>query len=191
MANRKKQFKLPNRSQKTARMLIDQQMWCWGCDVRRAEGDLLLQYGAVKRPSPNPRYHGAYCYRLEGDAIINLWGWGLWIACPQRGSLLLSRSRFKIQYTSEFIPMPEAWCKRDLPPTKPNIDDSEFVHVHHLLTTALHWVGTYETWLNSQVAPDYREHVLTKWPQRKRYKGGIPATEMADSWFDLSNRMLN
>ncbi len=186
MRNLKKQVKMPNHSQQIARMLIDQQMWCWGCDVRRIAGNLLLLYGAKKRPSPNPRYHSAYVFQIEGEALVNLWGWGLWIACPHRGSLFIGRSRFQVCYTRDAVLMPDAWCKRDLPLTTSEPDNDDLEYAHDLLATALHWIGSYEDWLSTQVASDYREHILAKWPQRRRYKGGIPAAEMAERWFELS-----
>lgn len=191
MKDLKKLLKIPNQSQQTARMLIDQQMWCWGCDVRRSDGNLLLMYGAEKRPSPNPRYHSGYVFHNNNETVVNLWGWGLWIACPQCGSLFIARSRFKVYYTSQFIPMPDAWCKRDLLSMDFTDDGDEITHAQSLLENALHWIGTYEAWLSTQVTSDYREHILAKWPQRKRHKGGIPAGEIAEQWFKLSTSMMN
>jgi len=191
MSNLKKRLKIPNHSQQTAKMLIDQQMWCWGCDVRRAEGNLLLLYGADKRPSPNPRYSSAYVFQLEGQAIINLWGWGVWLACPSLGSLFIARSRFNVFYTPEVIPIPDVWCKRDLPPMGLTESTVNLTHTHNLLAKALSWIGNYEVWVNTQAISDYRERVLTKWPQKRRYKGGIPAPEMAEQWFKLSTSVMN
>ena len=92
-------LKLPEGVFKTGIGLIDQEMWCWGCDVRRAEGNLLTQYGFTKRPSPEPRYHSAYTlYGVIPDGTLTLWGWGLWIAAPERGSLFISRDRFRVRW---------------------------------------------------------------------------------------------
>ena len=191
MKSLNKQLGIPSQLQQTARMLMDQQMWCWGCDVRRSDGNLLSMYGADKRPSPNPRYRSAYTFKLEGQAVVNLWGWGLWIACPSLGSLFIERSRFKIYYTPEFIPIPDAWRKRDLPSIDFRGDGDELGYVRTLLIKALNWIGAYETWANTQVSSDYRERVLTKWPQKRCYKGSIPAEEMAEQWFKLSTCILN
>jgi len=191
MKSLNKQLEIPNHSHQIARMLIDQQMWCWGCDVRRAEGNLLSLYGANKRPSPNPRYHSAYVFQLAEETIVNLWGWGLWIACPHRGSLFIARSRFKTSYTSEVILMPDAWRKRDLPLTELDLNNGDLEHARDLLATALHWIGDYEAWISTQVASDYRERVLANWPQKRRHKGGIPAPEIAEQWFKLSTSMMN
>jgi len=175
--------------QRTVIPLLDQQMWCWGCDVRRAQGNLLLAYGAEKRPSPDARYHSAYTFVVDSHALLNLWGWGIWLAHPQWGSLFVSRSRFRSRYSSEFIPMPDAWRARDLPPMTGVRDGTEAGYATDLLAITLHWIGGYEQWLCDQVEPDYRERVLEKWPQRKRHKGGIPAAEMPARWFELSSKI--
>ncbi len=191
MQSLNKQLKIPKQLQQTARTLIDQQMWCWGCDVRRADGNLLSLYGAHKRPSPNPRYHSAYMFQLEEQAVINLWGWGLWLAHPQQGSLFIARSRFKIYYTPEFIAEPDAWRKSDLPSMGLIRDNDQLTHANDLLAKAMHWIGTYEAWVNTQVNSDYREQIITKWPQKRRHKNSVPATEMAEEWLKLSTSMMH
>ncbi|MCA9887114.1 MAG: hypothetical protein KC546_02030 [Anaerolineae bacterium] len=165
-------------------------MWCWGCDVRRAAGNLLLAYGAEKRPSSNPRYHSAYTFRTVTNEVINLWGWGLWIACADKGSLLISRSHFRLRYTQDAVLKPDAWQQRDLPHTGSIQNEHDAAAAHSLLSAALIWIGDYESWVYQHVETDYRERVLKKWPQRRQHRGGIPASEMAAHWFDLSTHIL-
>ena len=190
MNDLKKQLNISNHAQQTARMLIDQQMWCWGCDVRWTHGNFLLLYGAQKRPSPNPRFHSAYSFRIGEEIVLNLWGWGLWIASPHRGSLFVARSRFHVCYMRDTTLMPDAWCRRDLPLKKLEPADDDLANARNLLGAALHWTGTYEAWLNEQVPHDYRERVLAQWPRRRQNRGGIPAAEMAENWFGLSKHVL-
>ena len=165
-------------------------MWCWGCDVRRAQGNLLLAYGAEKRPAPDARYPSAYMFQADKNAALNLWGWGIWLADPHRGSLFISRSRCRVHYSSEVIQMPDAWRARDLPPMTGVRDDKEAGYAADLLAAALNCIGGYEDWLGSQVEPDYRERILKQWPQRKRHKGGIPTTEMPARWFELAEQVV-
>jgi hypothetical protein len=165
-------------------------MWCWGCDVRRTQGNLLLAYGAEKRPSPDARFHSAYTFVTEDHAVLNLWGWGIWFAHTHWGSLFVSRSRFRVRYSSEVILTPDAWRERDLPPMTGARDASEAACAADLLVATLNWIGRYEQWLCSQVEADYRERVLDQWPQRKRHKGGVPAAEMPARWFELGERVV-
>lgn len=112
----KGKVRIPADIRRAAIPLLDQQMWCWGYDVRRTKGNLLLACGAEKRPSPDDRYHSAYAFAAGNCAVLNLWGWGIWLAHSEWGSLFVSRSRCRVRYSSEVIRMPDAWRARDLPP---------------------------------------------------------------------------
>ncbi|MEO0564475.1 MAG: hypothetical protein AAF125_20390 [Chloroflexota bacterium] len=175
--------------QRRAFPLLDQQMWCWGCDVQRAEGNLLLAYNAEKRPAPNPRDHSAYRFVADNHVVLNLWSWGIWVSQPQWGSLFIGRSRFRVHYSTEAIHTPDAWRTRDLPSMTGAHNEADAMHAIYLLEAALNWIGGYEDWLRSQVEPDYREQILEKWPQRKQHKGGTPAPEMSTRWFGLAKQI--
>lgn len=183
--------KIPSKYQRTAVALIDQQMWCWGCDVRRTEGNLLLIYGAEKRPSPQPGYHSAYTFHLQNNTVLNLWGWGIWIARTGLGSLLISRSQFRVRYTNDVYFKPDAWRERHLPLTSNTKCTEERQKAFDLLFSAMHWAGTYESWLQTQVKLDYREQAIAAWPQRKHYRGGIPVAQMPVRWFELAGCILS
>jgi len=165
--------------------LIDQQMWCWGCDVRRAEGNLLLAYGFEKRPSPNPRFHSAYTLRLCATCALTVWGWGLWVADVRYGSVFISRSRFHATYTPDVVLAPCAWQADQLPLSQTGGGDAPCAYP--LLAQACRFAADYETWLPSQVKGDYRETVISAWPERRRHKGGTPASSMAKAWRGLAD----
>jgi len=191
MPKLKKQLQLLSHSEKLLTALIDQQMWCWGCDVKHSDGNLLMKYGAEKRQSPNPRYHSAYHFYLENNSVLNLWGWGMWIASPQHGSLFLGRSRSQIRYIPEIILTPDAWCKADLPLTDTPLNPIELTNAQQLFARALGWISEYEIWINTQTSPDYREQAVMDWPQRNRYQGGIPVLAMSSHWSELSSCELH
>ncbi len=173
-------LKLPEGISKTGIGLIDQQMWCWGCDVRRAEGNLLIEYGFTKRPSPEPRYHSAYTLcGVIPDGALTLWGWGLWIAAPERGSLFISRDRFRVRWIPEADLAPSAWQERDLPRGCVDIRVSD---AYLLLHAAFLWIAAYERWVAESVELCYRASTLSAWPQRRRFKGDISTEQIADQW---------
>jgi hypothetical protein len=175
-------IRLPIELSRCGAALLDQQMWCWGCDVRRAEGNLLVTYGATKRPSPDPRYHSAYSFCLREGAVLNLWGWGVWIAHEGYGSLFLSRARFRACYTADVHLLPDAWRACDLPHTGTARHAGEQQAAYRLLADAMAWMGDYETWLTTQVPSDYRERVIASWPERRRCHGGTAGRDMAATW---------
>ncbi|MGQ9889801.1 MAG: hypothetical protein ACUVSX_15145 [Aggregatilineales bacterium] len=172
-----------------AAALLDQQMWCWGCDVRRSAGNLLLAYGAQKRPAPEPRLHSAYSFHLGAGAALNLWGWGIWTARQGCGSVFVDRARFQVRYTAQAELLPQAWRKCDLPPTQTTVTADELSAVGALLFDMCQWIGKYESWLTTQIEPAYREWAIAAWPERKRHRGGVPASEVAASWIALSEML--
>ncbi|NJO82690.1 MAG: hypothetical protein HC828_07605 [Blastochloris sp.] len=161
-------------------------MWCWGCDVRRQEGNLLLTYGCERYPSPDPRFHSAYASTLCTDCVLTLWGWGVWIAREGTGSIFLSRSRFRVSYTSEVHLYPQAWQADALPIVRRPGDPVAQANTRCLLAEAMTWIGEYEHWLACNTEPRYRETVLAAWPQRRRYRGGTSSADLAQTWLDLS-----
>lgn len=70
-------LKIPSRTRKYATILLDQQLWCFGCDIRRTAGNLLLEYG-FERKRPPISQKGSSCYSLnwQGKQIL-LWGFGI------------------------------------------------------------------------------------------------------------------
>lgn len=182
---RKPTVSLPVDVRKLGETLIDEQMWCWGCDVRRAEGNLLLAYGFEKRPSPNPRFHSAYTLPLCATCALTIWGWGIWIADTGLGSAFISRTRFQVFYTPNADLQPCAWQADQLPLSVTDCTDEPLLACT-LLTQACRFAADYETWLSAQVERDYRETVISAWPQRRRHKGGIAAGEIASAWVHLA-----
>lgn len=68
---------MPAADRRLARELLDQQLWCWGCDIRRPEGNLLLEYG-FRAHQPSAEGHSSTCYELSRDVVrtVLLWAFG-------------------------------------------------------------------------------------------------------------------
>lgn len=168
--------------------LIDEQMWCLGCDVRYPGGNLLHTCGLERRPSPEPRFRSAYTTVDDAGRAITLWGWGIWTAMPDRGSLFISRDRLRLAWTPRYEPAPQAWTVDDLPLPATNCPGDE-ASVQALLRHALLWIADYEDWLRQHIGQDYRARTIEAWPQRRRYQGGIPADDLANTWRTLADSL--
>jgi len=181
--------KLPAVLSRQGAALIDQQMWCWGCDVRRADGNLLLAYGCQQRPSPEPRYHSAYTlYGAVPAGALTLWGWGVWVAAPERGSLFISRDRFRVRWIPQTDLAPEAWQERDLPRGSADIPSTDALL---LLREAVLWIAVYERWVAGTVEPNYRVSTISAWTQRRRFKGGSSIEKVADQWEEIAETLTS
>lgn len=134
-------------------LLIEQQMWCWGCDVRRPDGNLLLAYGFRKRLAPVSNLPSAYSVGVVLDRALTLWGWGLWLAAPELGTLLIRRSRFRVAYRSDVILEPVVWRPVDLPAMDKPRTVEQLRQAQALIAEAAEWIADYERWVAAQVSP--------------------------------------
>ena len=72
--------------------LMQQQLWCWGRDVERAEGNLLMEFGFERHRdcAIDPQ---STCYRLDCDELhVSLWGFGMFFGRRDLGGCLLYTS---------------------------------------------------------------------------------------------------
>lgn len=76
-------WRFPERLVSQGTKLLTQQCWYWGCDVRRAEGNLLLERGFT-RTRPPAGAEGSTAYALEPalGAQLTLWSFGFFY-CEQ------------------------------------------------------------------------------------------------------------
>lgn len=164
-------------------------MWCWGCDVRHPDGNLLIRHRLMRHASPDPRFHSAYRAILPGGTYLTLWGWGIWSANREWGTLFIPRSHFRPQYTAHAQLCPSVWQVTHIPRMNGPCDPSEHRSAHCLLHHTFLWVSRYETWVQTVMGPGYRERAVASWPQRRRLRG-MPADEMALSWRNLADSFM-
>ena len=68
--------------------LMEQQLWCWGRDVERVEGNLLMEFGFERHRECeiDPQ---STCYRLDCDELhVCLWGFGMFFGRRDLGGSL-------------------------------------------------------------------------------------------------------
>lgn len=70
--------RLPYRLQRRGGDLLNQQCWLWGQDVRRAEGNLLLELGFQRTPAPANQQGCTQYTRLRAGVELRLWGFGVY-----------------------------------------------------------------------------------------------------------------
>jgi hypothetical protein len=184
-------FQLPLTISKIGLPLLDQQMWCWGCDVRRAGGNLLLEYGFTKRSAPDTRFHSAYDLPLCETCALTVWGWGLWLGHCELGSVFINRTRFQPRYTPLSYLLPNAWQLSELPTLGIPQTPEQRHDAYELLAIAFASIARYEQWIAENVPLSYRCSNLESFPQRKQHKGGIPVEEVACIWQKLHTLIQN
>lgn len=98
---------------------FDQQLWCWGQDVRRADGNALLLYGLERdAPPPAARLGPVHHLAPEPDSRLILAGFGLFYGCRGLGALYLARYDFAPRLLRRAaLPTPR-WKVHAVPPCR-------------------------------------------------------------------------
>lgn len=157
-------FTLPRVIRKRGVALFDQQMWLFGCDIRRTEGNALLEYGFQRiRPPQAERASSRYELSLPDGGRIFLWAFGLYFSETTLEGLFLRRYEFAPRLID--VPGP-AWKPEDLPPPRLPRGENEIHQALKLLIEALRWLADYERWALERLGIPYRAACLAAWPKR-------------------------
>ncbi len=175
---RRAHVSLPATVRSLAPKLLDQQLWCWGCDIRRAEGNLLSAYGFVKLKAPEEvRLSSAYTLCFTDGAQVTLWAFGVFYGAPEQGGIFIKRGGFEARYTPAHRLPITAWCAA--PEGKPPDTVQKCAQTLKLLRALSAWIADYEAWIATQTPPDYREACVAAWFAHKR---AVPSAAMASAW---------
>jgi hypothetical protein len=166
-----------------AEKLLAQQLWCWGCDIRRDDGNLLLQHG-FSRHRPDDEQGGSSCYRLdENRRHINLWGFGIFYGERRSGGLYLGRAGFSPSWSAvESLADGVHWAD-DLPGFSRPRGAAQWQRSHLLCRRMLQWIASYERWVIGEVGIDYRRQCVNTWMRPL-----VKADQMPRAWAQLSRR---
>ncbi|MEM6798139.1 MAG: hypothetical protein AAF589_01370 [Planctomycetota bacterium] len=169
---------------KRAADLLSQQIWCWGQDILRPEGNWLLEIGFDRIAAPADRESCSSVYALEmprGRRVV-LRGFGVFYGDDRLGGVFLKRYEFLPKYTPQATLECPPWSSDDLPslnlPTETQLDRST-----SLTVGLIDWIRTYEENVLERLGIDYRQATLNKWESNKRPV--VPAKEMVSSWRSL------
>lgn len=158
--------------------LLDQQLWCWGCDIRYAAGNLLLAYGFLKLKAPaETRQSSAYTLCFTNGAQVTLWAFGVFYGAPTQGGIYLKRGGFAPCYTSAHRLPIEEWCAA--PACRAPATLAQCANAQSLLSALSMWIADYEAWVSARTAPDYRAACVAAWFAHKR---AIEGSAMVSAW---------
>ena len=176
---------IPRAIRQTGLALFNQQMWCWGYDIRRASGNLLIQYGFVRLPAP-PRVQSTSSYQLKNEDgfTLTLWGFGMHLNLGTQTGMFIRRSEFVPLPTPSTFDPSTVFSAQEIPPFNgpQNCDDA--MTLRSMLMTAIERIAEYEQWVIDTVGSSYRNEAVAHWPQRRKY-GTMDGTEMAAQWQKL------
>ncbi|CAN5275704.1 hypothetical protein BH23CHL1_BH23CHL1_03140 [soil metagenome] len=168
--------------------LMNQQMWCWGADIRRAEGNLLAQYGFTKYAAPDSSgTKPCYGLSLPTGTTIGLWGFGMYYGDHSHGGLFLKRFDFAPRMVAPDEMHFNAWTAGDLPAMQPPGTNAQCHQARQLLSLALEWIASYEAWVVQTAGAAYRQATVDAW-QTLHKSVAVDAHEMAGAWSLLARQ---
>lgn len=153
------------------RTLLHQQCWLWGQDVRRAEGNLLIERGFTRLRAPEGSAASSQYTLLEGDGVVRLWGFGLFFGVNtgwDYSGIYLNRYEFRprlVRIARDIWQSFEAFECATLDPGT------------ELSASACRWIAEYEAWVLREHGLSYRVGCLARWSKR-----GIPAAQLPARW---------
>ncbi len=164
--------------------LLDQQLWCWGRDIVRPDGNILLDLGMRRhRPADSTRERSLYTGRVAGNAEVWLWGFGLLYCTPDRGGVFLRRYGFDPLFV-ERPPEHPVFRPADIGPVTRPSTASGRRNIVALVRAAAEWMGSYEHWIAENFGIAYREAALAA---RDR-PPVVPARDMAREWESVAKK---
>jgi hypothetical protein len=175
-------WRFPERLVSQGTRLLTQQCWYWGCDVRRPEGNLLLEHGFARtRPPAGAEGSTMYTCAPTPGAQVILWSFGVFYGREGAGGLFLNRFRFEPLLTDRAMLPPAIWQMEQLPALG-RAADADRTRLAALLGDLLRWVIVYERRVIDTQGLIYREACLAQW---SRQRLGLPAAALVPAWEEL------
>ncbi|MBN8729833.1 MAG: hypothetical protein J0L64_04770 [Acidobacteria bacterium] len=164
--------------------MLHQQCWCWGQDIRRAEGNLLLHFGLNRtRPPELGRGSSRYEWRDGGTGIV-LWGFGIALRDGQCGGIYVNRYCFVPRWLPQQFSLDEIWRAEQMENHRGPSTRREIRRSRRLLKTLVGWIASYERWVRTGCGVEYRRRTLAEWTRTD-----IPADQMALRWEQLGRHV--
>jgi hypothetical protein len=171
---------------RTASLLLDQQMWCFGQDIRNPEGNVLLRFGFQRHRHPDSvGSSSVYVLTPYPSSQLVLWGFGLFYGQGTCGGMFLKRYQFNPVWTLHAQLPQVVWEPSEFPELQPATTPQERQSIHRLLLGAVRWITGYELWVHETYGPNYRRQCLRQW-----HKAAVSAEAIAEAWQQLAESLV-
>ena len=144
-------------------VLLHQQLWCFGKDIKIPNKNLLINYG-FKQVRPPKEISGSTNYICRtGKAILVLWGFGVFFSEGNNKGIYIGRYNFyPMLIKDEPLNFP-IWASSHLPAMKYPESVEEWEYSFSLISEFFEWIASYEQWANWTMGSSYRKACLKDW----------------------------
>ena len=151
------------KSKKFVEILLHQQLWFFGKDIKTSNRNLLVNYG-FKQVRPPKEISGGTNYICKiGEISIVLWGFGIYFGYGNYKGIYIGRYNFYPRLIQDELPNFPIWAPSNLPEMKLPENATEWECSFRLISELFEWIASYEEWANWIMGSSYREACLKDW----------------------------
>lgn len=174
---------IPTEVRRRGRILMNQQCWLWGQDIRRPEGNALIAHGFARtKPPEGLRGSNTYLLQRPGGATILLWAFGFFYHLADQGGVYIPRFAATPRL-ARFDGLPgEVWSATQLGECRPPRGTWQWARARQLFVPALRWLAEYERWVRAERGLDYRRACVRSWKHAQ-----TPAETLDAQWEALAD----
>jgi hypothetical protein len=162
--------------------LVNLQMWCFGCDIRREQGYLLAEYGFSRFRQPADTHGSSRYSKILGEGhALHLWGFGM-VLTHSTGSIWMKRYERFPRICDASPCLRSVFRPHDLHEFR-EVSSTFVVHrAQSLFAMMISEAFRYESFVRDSSPSDhYRQRIATA-PKEGRLKYGV---EPVDAWREL------
>lgn len=161
--------------------LLHQQCWCWGADIRRPEGNLLLAYGFSRLRPPAGVAGSTHYWKDLETARIHLWGFGVVWQEPD-AACYVNRYQFRPIFVPADLLQHSIWSPEPLMTNPAGSGCGRRLIAQ--LASICSFAAAYEQWVAASQGEGYRARILQEWEQTI-----VSADQFASAWRELADRL--
>lgn len=140
---------------------LDRQMWCWGRDIRRPEGNLLVTLGCRRCPS-EPTGRSEYACAC-GAGVVRLWGFGVMLVPDGGDALALRRNDPEPLLIDARTGRAGHFDRDGLAGACRRAGPSDRDLLARLLPPLARWIAGYEAQVHAHCGERWRRRVQASW----------------------------
>ena len=165
------------KAKKFVEVLLHQQLWFFGNDVKISNKNLLVNYGFDQIRPPKDISGSTNYVCKTGEATLVLWGFGVFLSERNNQGVYIGRYNFYpmlIQDDPLSLPI---WTPSNLPEMKFPESVEEWEYSFRLISEFFEWIASYEQWAKWFMGSSYRKACLKDWDQSI-----VASDEMSWAW---------
>ena len=165
------------KAKKFVEVLLHQQLWFFGNDIKIPNKNLLVNYGFDQvRP---PKYiSGSTNYVCRtGEATLVLWGFGVFLSERNNQGVYIGRYNFYPRLIKDELLNFPICAPSNLSEMKYPESVEEWEYCFRLISEFFEWIASYELWVNWIMGGSYRKTCLKDWDQSI-----VSGDEMSWAW---------